>query len=121
MNRPTQSPPNDPSSGIEHKDLSAQVVTLREPSPVEATGPRLLDGNLGLISGVKVRVEVVVGSAELSISELFTLQQGSIVPLEQLHNAPLSIRLDGKVIGHGSLVVVGDNFAVRISDIASTT
>jgi flagellar motor switch protein FliN/FliY len=98
--------------------LSAQIVTLREPSSIETSGPRLLDGNLGLISGVKVRVEVVVGSAELSISELFALQQGSVVPLEQLHNTPLTVRLDGKPIAHGALVVVGDNFGVRISEIA---
>lgn len=95
---------------------SAQVVSLRELSG-SGSGASLLDGNLSLISGVKVRVEVVVGSAEISVAQLFDLKKDSVMPLEQLHNAPLSIRLDGKTIALGSLVVVGDNFGVRITEI----
>lgn len=95
---------------------SAQVVSLRELSGT-GSGANLLDGNLSLISGVKVHVEVVVGSAEISIAELFELKKDSVLPLEQLHNAPLSIRLDGQTIALGSLVVVGDNFGVRITEI----
>ena len=95
---------------------SAQIVSLRELSGT-GSGANLLAGNLGLISGVKVHVEVVVGSTEISVSELFELKRDSVLPLEQLHNAPLSVRLDGKTIALGTLVVVGDNFGVRITDI----
>jgi flagellar motor switch protein FliN/FliY len=97
---------------------SAQVVSLRELSG-NGSGAGLLDGNLGLISGVKVRVEVVVGSAELSIAQLFELKKDSVMPLEQLHNAPLAVRLEGKTIALGTLVVVGDNFGVHITEIMS--
>jgi flagellar motor switch protein FliN/FliY len=121
MNSPSPTLKNEAVLGPQNDTPSAQVVTLREPAAGEATGPRLLDGNLGLISGVKVRVEVVVGGAELTVADLFALQKGSVVALEQLHHAPLTVRLDGKTIAHGTLVVVGDNFGVRISDIAAAT
>jgi flagellar motor switch protein FliN len=120
MSTPSPVKHNEPALGPEHDTPSAQVVSLREPPAAEAGGPRLLDGNLGLISGVKVRLEVVVGDAELTVAELFALQKGSVVPLEQLYHAPLTVRLDGKAVAHGTLVVVGDNFGVRITDIAAT-
>lgn len=96
---------------------SAQIVALRELSG-SGNGAGLLDSNLSLISGVKVRVEVVVGSAELSVAQLFDLKMDSVLALEQLHNTPLSVRLDGKTVALGTLVVVGDNFGVRITEIA---
>lgn len=96
---------------------TAQAVNLQELPAQSGTGPRLLDDNLSLISGVKVRLEVAVGGADITVAELFELQKGSVVPLDQLKDAPLSICLDGQVIAHGTLVVVGDNFGVRISDV----
>lgn len=107
-----------PSAHTDESTPSAQVVNLRELSGSAANGPGLLDGNLSLISGVKVRVEVLVGSAEISVGELFDLKKDSVLPLEQLQNAPLTVRLDGKTVALGTLVVVGDNFGVQITEIA---
>lgn len=96
---------------------TARIVSLTELSSTNKTGPKMFDGNLSIIAGVKVNVEVVVGDAELSIQELFSLHKGSVVALNQLHHAPLAIKLDGKPVAHGSLVVVGENFGVRITEI----
>lgn len=103
---------------------SARIVSLRELPTDKETGANLLNGNLSLISGVKVNLEVIVGSAEISVAELFQIKSGSVLPLQQLHHAPLSVRLDGKIIALGTLVVVGDNFGVCITEIlphAATT
>lgn len=99
---------------------SAQAVNLQALEPQPTNGPQLLAGNFALIAGVKVKVEVVVGAAELSVSELFALQAGSIVPLEQMRDAPLAVRLDGKTIALGTLVVVGDYFGIQISEVLPT-
>jgi flagellar motor switch protein FliN len=99
---------------------TVQQVEL-PPSPQEATsGPALLDGNLSLVAGVKVSVEVVVGNAQLSIGELFALQSGSVVKLDQMKDAPVALRLDGKVVALGKLVVVDENFGIRITEIDTT-
>jgi len=111
-------PENNASPDI--APLSAQNVNLQEFSGREAHGPRLLEGNLSIISGVKVKVEVVVGSTEMTVGELFALQEGSVVGLEQLRDAPLVVRLEGRTIARGSLVVVGDNFGIRLSEILPT-
>lgn len=118
MNNENTSPiPQQNSDQSDGDTPKAQIVKLRELSG-QGSGPGLLDGNLSLISGVKVRVEVLVGSAEISVAELFGLQKDSVLTLEQLHNAPLTVRLDDKTIALGTLVVVGDNFGVRITEIA---
>lgn len=101
----------------ESAEPSAQVVNLQELSAQGNTGPQLLSGNFSLIAGVKVRVEVVVGGAELSVAELFGLQAGSVLTLDQLRDAPLVVRLDGQAVATGTLVVVGDNFGIRISEL----
>ncbi len=96
---------------------AAQIVNLQELPAAAAAGPCLLDGNLSIISGVKVKIEVVVGSAEMSVGELFDLKGGALVELDQLRDAPLALRLDGRTIAHGTLVVVGDSFGIRISQV----
>jgi len=95
----------------------AKVVALSELSPVNNSGNKLLDGNFSVIAGVKVTVEVVVGNAELTVQELFDLQQGSVIELSQLYDAPLVVRLDGKPVATGTLVVVGEKFGIRVTEI----
>lgn len=102
---------------VESAPAVAQVVNLQDISGASRSGPQILAGNLSVIAGVKVKVEAIVGSAELSVGELFALQAGAIVTLDQLRDAPLEIRLEGKTIATGTLVVVGDNFGIRISDV----
>jgi len=96
---------------------SAQIVNLQELPDQSPSGPRLLEGNLSIISGVKVKIEVVVGSAEMTVSDLFALKSGSVVSLDQRRDAPLSVRLDGRTIAQGTLVVIGDSFGICISEV----
>ncbi|MGY1490766.1 FliM/FliN family flagellar motor C-terminal domain-containing protein [Methylobacillus pratensis] len=96
---------------------SAKAVNLKPLQEVAKTGNKLLDGNFSIIAGLKVTVEVVVGSAELTVDELFALEKGSTFSLDQLHNAPLVVRLDGSPIATGSLVVIEENFGIKIDDI----
>lgn len=96
---------------------SAKAVNLKPLQEVAKTGNKLLEGNFSIIAGLKVTVEVVVGSAELTVDELFALEKGSTFGLDQLHNAPLVVRLDGNPIATGSLVVIDENFGIKIDEI----
>jgi flagellar motor switch protein FliN/FliY len=108
---------NENSAQPEMVEQTAKIVSLSELSKTSKAGPKMFDGNFSVIAGVKVNVEVVVGTAEMTVQELFALQKGSVVALSQLHDAPLDIRLDGKSIATGSLVVVGENFGICITEI----
>lgn len=97
--------------------MSVQKIELTELEKDSSIGPSLVSGNYDVIKNVKVRLEVVVGEAELSVKELFALGRDSVIQLDRPVSAPVDIVLNGKRIARGSLVAAGDNFGVRISEI----
>lgn len=79
----------------------------------------LFKGNLNLIGDVRVRVRVVVGEGEISISELFSLKDGSLVKLDAEANQYIDLYLDNKCIARGELVVVDESFGICIKEIVA--
>lgn len=102
-------------------EVSARAVRLPELARNDGSGKNLFAGNLDLIQNVKVQLSVSLGSGEMTVAELFALKDGAVVELLQASDAPLDIQLDGHVIGRGELVVVGDNFGVRVTEIGKAT
>jgi flagellar motor switch protein FliN/FliY len=100
---------------------SARAVKLQELTRTDPGGKAVFAGHLELIQGVKVQLAVSVGKCELTIAELFALKEGSVIALDQPSDAPIDIHLDGKLIGRGEIVVVGDNFGIRITELGGTS
>jgi flagellar motor switch protein FliN len=80
-----------------------------------------LGERLDLVGHVKVKLTVSLGGAEISIGKLFALAPSDVIALDRGVDAPVDIRLNDKVIARGSLVAVGDNFGVRITEIQRET
>ena len=99
------------------KIKTVQKVQLDELTPNEGRGEALLEGNLGLIQGLKVRVSVSLGRSEMTVKELMSLRADSVLPLDKMTTDPVDVFLEGRLIARGHLVVVGDNFGVRITEI----
>jgi len=100
-------------------DVAVDVVELDELSTGKAAGASLLEGNLDVIKNVKVKLEVILGNAEMDVGELFDLKSQSVVKLDSHVSAPIDIRLDNNVVARGELVAVDDNFGIRITEITS--
>jgi len=83
------------------------------------SGKALFKGNLNLIGDVRVRVKAVVGEGDISVSELFSLKDGSLVKLDAEVNQYIDLFLDNKRIARGELVVVDDNFGICIKEIVA--
>ncbi len=66
---------------------------------------------------IPLEVEVVVGTATLTLGELLHLGPGSVVELEQSVETPVDIKVNGKLVAKGEIVIVEDRFGVRIIDI----
>lgn len=96
---------------------SVHPARLEEvPAPAEPMR-NLLDANLDKIHGVKVRLTMSVGGAQLSIGELLALKDGATLKLDKGTAEPIDILLDDKLLARGELMVADDNFAVRITEI----
>ena len=85
-----------------------------------ASGPvPVNDANIGLILDVPLQVTVELGRTSKSIKEVLELTNGSIVELDRLAGEPVDIMVNGQYLAKGEVVVIDENFGVRITDIAS--
>lgn len=73
--------------------------------------------NLKLLMGVPLNVSVEIGSTTKKVKEILEFTQGTIIELERQAGAPVDIVVNGNLIAKGDVVVIDDNFAVRITEI----
>lgn len=98
---------------------AVQRVELSELADTEGSSQPLLEGNLDVIRNVRVKLEVMIGGAELSVSELYELKKDSVIKLDRDAEEPVDLVLDGQVVARGTLVVSGDNFGICLTEIAN--
>jgi flagellar motor switch protein FliN/FliY len=75
--------------------------------------------NLEQLSDVELDMRVELGRAELLIDEVLRLKEGSVVPLDKLAGDPVDILVNGRLIARGEVLVLNDNFCVRVAEILS--
>tara|TARA_Y200000002_G_scaffold283296_1_gene237250 strand:+ start:51 stop:443 length:393 start_codon:yes stop_codon:yes gene_type:complete len=73
--------------------------------------------NLRVLENIEVELTVVVGSAEMKIRDLLRLNEGSVIELDRLAGDPLDILANGTIIAKGEVVMVGERFGIRFSEI----
>jgi len=76
--------------------------------------------NINILMGVQLDVSVIVGRAKHKIKDILEFGQGSVIELDKQTGAPAEIMVNGKLLAYGDVVVVGDNFGVRITEIVGT-
>ena len=92
-----------------------QKIQLTELEADMAQGSPVFRGRLDLVGDLKVGVTALLGGAEISISKLFNLKEGDLLELDNPVNQPVELQLNGKAIAFGEIVVVGDQFGLRIT------
>jgi len=75
------------------------------------------DANLGLIMDVPMQVTVELGRTKKLIRDILELTPGSVVELDKLAGEPVDILVNGKLIAKGEVVVIDENFGVRVTEI----
>ena len=78
-----------------------------------------LPNNIDLIMDVNLDISVVLGRTKKSIKDILALGNGSLIELDRLAEEPVEILVNGKRIAYGEVVVVDENFGVRITSIVS--
>ena len=73
--------------------------------------------NLKVLENIEVKLTVEVGSTELKIRDLLRLNEGSVVELERLAGDPLDILANGVKIAKGEVVMVGERFGIRFTEV----
>lgn len=80
--------------------------------------PKLTEKELSEFNYLKTNIEVVFGRTKLNLNELAALEEGSLLPLEDLCDDLVDIMVNGVKIGRGEIVSVDNHFAVKIVSFA---
>ena len=70
-----------------------------------------------LLGDVDLRVQIVLGQAKKSVEEILALKSGDVVELEKLAGDPLDILVNERLVAKGEVLVLNENFCIRITDI----
>jgi flagellar motor switch protein FliN/FliY len=94
----------------------AQFMQLEEPQNVEDLPAKPIQR----MYDVKVHVEVILGSTRMTLEEVLKLQSGSVVELNKLAGEPVEIIVNGRLIAKAEIVVIEDNFGVKVTEIVGS-
>ena len=75
--------------------------------------------NLDLLMNVNLQMSVELGRTELPFKKVLELTRGSIISLDKLAGEPVELFANGKLVAFGEVVVIEDNFGLRITSIAA--
>ncbi|MCC7423910.1 MAG: flagellar motor switch protein FliN [Planctomycetaceae bacterium] len=108
---PAAAPSRAATNGAEARPFQLQTF--------ESRGGNSGADQLGLnaLQDVELDLSIELGRAELLIEEVLQLREGSVVPLDKLAGDPVDILVNGRLIARGEVLVLNDNFCVRVAEI----
>lgn len=102
--------------------VKVQPAKFEEFAPVEtqlAVQPSEIQQKLELLFDVPLKIVVELGRARMTLKQVMDLTVGSLVELDKLTGEPVDILVNGRLIARGEVVVIDENFGVRITEIVS--
>ena len=94
-------------------DVAAKTPQFARLTPAHGTTDRGLDH----LYAVKLEAEVVLGRSALSVDEMLNLGVGSVVELDRMVSEPVDLLVQNVRVARGEVVVLNDQFAIRITEI----
>ncbi|MDZ5669603.1 flagellar motor switch phosphatase FliY [Bacillus stercoris] len=117
---PKQQQPQPPKrQGTAKKAAPVQVspVEFSAFDPNEATQAPI--NNLDMLLDIPLSITVELGRTKRSVKEILELSAGSIIELDKLAGEPVDILVNQRIVAKGEVVVIEENFGVRVTDILS--
>ncbi|MFS0574217.1 flagellar motor switch phosphatase FliY [Sporosarcina sp. 179-K 3D1 HS] len=125
-----QAMPQQPSYDPSFAQAPPQQPPMRQQTPVHVQqaqfasfeSPSLSQGesnNLNMLLDIPLQVTVELGRTKRSVKEILEMSSGSIIELDKLAGEPVDILVNNRHIARGEVVVIDENFGVRITDILS--
>lgn len=105
-----------PQMSSEPKVIETAPVSYKELDPLKSIGEEQAE-NLDLIMDVPLQVSVEIGRTRRKVRDILEFTKGSLVVLDKLAGDQIDLYVNGKCIAKGDVVVVDDNFGVRITEI----
>jgi flagellar motor switch protein FliN/FliY len=99
--------------------MPTNVQSVQFPNLLAARGGSQEAGNISLIMDVFMEMTVELGRTRKLIKEILGMGEGTIIELDKLAGEPVDILVNHKLIAKGEVVVIDENFGVRVTEIVS--
>ncbi len=107
--------------GVLHEDKTGEPPVFASQQAASAVGAaEMRTANPDIIMNIPVDVQIVLGSAEMSVSDLMTLQKGSTVALNRRIGEPVDVVVNGRKIACGEITVLENDpsrFGIKLTQI----
>lgn len=91
----------------------AAFPSLERPAVEAAHNP----ASIGLLANVELEVTVHLGQTKRPIRDILSMGPGSVLELDRLAGESVDILVNGRLVARGEIVVIGENFGVRIAEL----
>ena len=108
-----------PHPGYAHPPMPQQNVQAAHFQPFDPGDVYQQKENMGIIMDVPLDITVELGRTAKKISEILEFSPGTVLELDKLAGEPIDILVNGKFVAKGEVVVIDENFGIRITDIIS--
>ena len=76
--------------------------------------------DLSFFHQIPVKVTLEVASTEVALGELMRVEEGAVIELDKLAGEPLDVRVNGRLLARGEVVVVNGKYGLRLVDVVDT-
>ena len=124
MNQAPQQPAASAYQQPMHQMPPQQPVNVQQAQFANFEAPNITQSearNLNMLLDIPLQVAVELGRTKRSVKEILELSGGSIIELDKLAGEPVDILVNNRLIAKGEVVVIDENFGVRITDVLSQT
>ncbi|WP_127498441.1 flagellar motor switch protein FliN [Actinoplanes solisilvae] len=116
---------------VEGSEVRAVLALALNPWPSDGPGGNVarlepggagtvqLRGGLDMLQDVEMEVSAELGRTRMSVRELLSLTPGAIVELDRAAGSPADLLVNGRLIARGEVVVVDENFGIRVTEIVA--
>jgi flagellar motor switch protein FliN/FliY len=114
----------DPQEDQLNKAIEELRGVLHDTDDSPAGAAAAPGSNPSIILGIPVEVQIVLGSAEMPVSELMSLQKGATVSLNRRIGEPVDVMVNGRQIAKGEITVLEDDpsrFGIKLTEISAVT
>jgi flagellar motor switch protein FliN/FliY len=107
---PGHSPGAAPQAPLHLEEVGLQNFDSSAP-------PRVDPRRVSMLGDVKLPVKIELGKNRMLVEDVLKLEEGSVVELDRLAGDPVAVYVNERLVARGEILILNDNFCVRISDV----
>ncbi|MEM6799120.1 MAG: flagellar motor switch protein FliN, partial [Planctomycetota bacterium] len=94
-------------------------VTPFDLEDFSGTPPNREAATLELVRDVQLDLKIELGRTRMHLEDVLRLRQGAVVPLDKLAGDPVDVYVNGRLVARGEVLVLNDNFCVRVTELVA--